>query len=346
MPFVFALKRLAAGLLMYLLLMLVFSAIFNTTNEATARAQIEEQVRMEATRLRSASAEQVEIYIREQRERKYTAWRLDRPLIERILFRAWETVSLRLGNSTIIRSSAGEREVFAIIAEVMPRTILLFGSAILLELVLGILLGLGMARRPGGLLDRITSLGTMAVYGMPAWWFGMLMIMLFAYILPVFPSGGWSSTPPPQGLAAVPDVLAHMALPLGALVVIRFWGTAFLTRNIVVDVLQQDYISAARARGLPEKRVLFVHSLRSAAPPLATTVVLSLLASVSGNIVYEGIFSWPGMGNLYWIAVEQNDIPVLMGLLSLTTGLYIAGLVALDILYGFLDPRIRTGGRS
>ena len=345
MPLAYALRRLVSGLVMYLVLMLVFSAVFNATNEATARAQIEEQVRMEATRLRNAGAEQVENFIAEQRARMTRAWRLDRPLLERIVMRAWETVTFRLGNSTVIKSSAGEREVFAIIAEVMPRTILLFGTAILAELALGILLGLAMARRPGGRLDRLASLGTMAVFGMPSWWFGMLMIMLFAYFVPIFPSGGLASTPPPSGAAAVLDLLHHMALPLAALLAIRFWGTAYLTRNIALGVLQQDYITAARARGLPERRVLFGHALRSAAPPLATTVVLSLLASVGGNIIYEGIFSWPGMGNLYWIAVERNDIPVLMGLLSVTTGLYMAGLVALDILYGFLDPRIRAGSR-
>lgn len=103
---------------------------------------------------------------------------------------------------------------------------------------------------------------------------------------------------------------------------------------------------AARARGIPERRVLFGHTLRTAAPPIMTMSMLSLLASISGSILFEAIFSWPGLGNLYWIAVQQNDIPVLMGDLAVTTGVYQAGLVILDLSYGFLDPRIKVGGKA
>jgi peptide/nickel transport system permease protein len=103
---------------------------------------------------------------------------------------------------------------------------------------------------------------------------------------------------------------------------------------------------SARARGIPERKVLYGHALRSAAPPIVTMGLLALLVSFGGNIIFEGIFSWPGMGNLYWISVQQNDIPVLMGNLSLTTGLYIIGLAVLDLIYGFLDPRIKVGGKE
>jgi peptide/nickel transport system permease protein len=181
---------------------------------------------------------------------------------------------------------------------------------------------------------------------MPSWWVGMLLLMLFVYIIPIFPSGGMTSIPPRHGFLGFIDLLYHMALPLITLVVIGFWGTALLTRNIVLGVLQDDYIMAARARGLPERRVLFGHTLRTAAPPIITIALLSLLGSVFGSIILEGIFSWPGMGNLYWIAVQQNDVPVILGLLSVTTGLYMAGLVVLDLIYGFLDPRIKVGGKG
>jgi peptide/nickel transport system permease protein len=186
----------------------------------------------------------------------------------------------------------------------------------------------------------------MIVYGMPSWWVGMLLLMLFVYVIPIFPSGGMTSIPPRYGFAGFLDLLYHMALPLITLVAIGFWGVALLTRNIVLGVLQDDYIMAARARGLPERRVLFGHTLRTAAPPIITIALLSLLGSVFGSIILEGIFSWPGMGNLYWIAVQQNDVPVILGLLSVTTGLYMAGLVVLDLIYGFLDPRIKVGGKG
>ena len=154
------------------------------------------------------------------------------------------------------------------------------------------------------------------------------------------------SIPPPTGFAYYTDLLRHMALPVLTLVLIGFWGSAFLIRNIVLGILQEDYIMAARTRGIPERKVLYGHAMRTAAPPIVTMALLSLLASVGGNIIFEGIFSWPGLGNLYWISIEQNDIPVLMGNLFVTTALYIGGLVILDLIYGFLDPRIKVGGKQ
>ncbi|GAH35501.1 unnamed protein product, partial [marine sediment metagenome] len=201
-------------------------------------------------------------------------------------------------------------------------------------------------QKAGGLMDKTTSIGTMIVYGMPSWWLGMLVIMFFAYTVKIFPSGGVHSVPPPTGFAYYIDLLHHMTLPVLTLVLIGFWGSAFLIRNIMLGILQEDYIMAARTRGIPERKVLYGHAMRTAAPPIVTMALLSLLASVGGNIIFEGIFSWPGLGNLYWIAIEQNDIPVLMGNLFITTALYIGGLVTLDLIYGFLDPRIKVGGRQ
>ena len=151
--------------------------------------------------------------------------------------------------------------------------------------------------------------------------------------------------PTPDGIMYFIDMLWHMSLPLITLVLIGFWGISFVVRNIVLNTLQEDYIMAARARGLTEKSILFGHTLRSAAPPIVTITLLGLLGSIAGSIIFEGIFSWTGLGNLYWIAVQQNDIPVLMGNLAITTALYQLGLVILDISYGFLDPRIKVGGK-
>jgi peptide/nickel transport system permease protein len=154
------------------------------------------------------------------------------------------------------------------------------------------------------------------------------------------------SLPPPGGLAYYGDLLHHLALPVLTLLVIGFWGRAYYTRNITLGILQEDYIMSARARGLPERRVLYGHTLRSAAPPIVTSALLTLLLSISGAMIFEGIFNWPGMGRLYWAAVQQNDVPVLMANMTVTTALYIAGLVILDLIYGFLDPRIKVSGRG
>lgn len=243
-------------------------------------------------------------------------------------------------------SAAGERDVMTIISEAIPNTMLLFTVTSFINILIGVFLGIRKAQKPGKLLDQSTTISTMVVYGMPTWWLAMIMIMFFVYVVPIFPSGGMHSTPPFQGLRYYTDLLYHMALPVITIVLIRSWGSSYLIRNIVLGTLQEDYIMSARARGIPEKKVLYGHTLRSAAPPIVTMAVMTLLVSFSGSIIYEGIFSWPGMGNLYWVALQQNDIPVLMGNLAVTTLLYMSGLVILDLIYGFLDPRIKVGGKA
>jgi len=342
----YCLRRIGYGLAIYIVIVFIFSALFNTTTERTVRAQIEEEIHAELSKRKNMKPEELQNYIAERRTFKYRLYKLDKPLWNRILLRAIDTLTLNLGKSTIIRSSTGDRNVWTIIAESIPRTILLFTTAVAIDIILGLWIGIKKAQKAGGIMDKATSVGTMIVYGMPSWWVGMLIIMFFAYIVRLFPSGGLHSTPPPTGFAYYIDMLYHMALPVLTLVVIGFWGRAFLTRNIALGILQEDYIMAARARGIPERKVLYGHAMRTAAPPIMTMAILSLLASVGGNIIFEGIFSWPGLGNLYWIAIEQNDIPVLMGCLSITTALYIMGLVLLDLIYGYLDPRIKVGGKQ
>lgn len=342
----YALKRILRGLFMYALLMFIFSLLFNQVNEQTQRSQINEQVKMESVKLRNMKPEQMTTWRTSRYDQLIKLYKLDRPLAERVLFRAVNTITFNFGKSTIIKSSKGEQDVLSILLEALPRTMLLFTTAAILETILGIALGLKKAQKPGGSLDKSTSFITMIIYGMPSWWLGMMLILLFVYVLKLFPSGGVNSVPTPEGFMFLLDRIWHMILPIMTLVLLGFWSLSFVVRNIVLGVLQEDYIMSARARGIPENRVLFGHTLRTSAPPLVTMALLSLLASLSGAIIFEGIFSWPGLGNLYWVAVQQNDIPVLMGDLAFTTGIYQAGLVLLDLIYGFLDPRIKVGGKA
>ncbi len=339
----YAIRRILNAMAIFVVEMFIFSCLFTATAERTLRAQIEESLQPEVARLKNATAAQVQEFIAQRRAYLYHVSHLDRPVFLRILWRTVDTVTFQFGNSITIKSSRGERSVWRIIMETVPRTALLFTTSIILEVALGVWLGLKQAQKAGRPLDRSASVVTMVVYGLPTWWVAMIFIMLLAYRLPIFPSGGMHALPPPQGLAAAFDLAYHLALPVIALVLVNFWGVALLARNIVLSILQEDYITAARARGLPERTVLFGHAMRTAAPPLTTIALLSLLSSVFGNIIFEGIFSWPGMGNLYWISVEQGDTAVTLGLLAVTTGLYIAGLALLDLIYGLLDPRIKTG---
>lgn len=341
-------KRIIYAIITYMVIIFIFSALFNTFVETTIRSQISERIQGEfmSRNLTNYSPEEITRLKERRQEELYQMYHLYDPLPLRVFWRAYDTITFNFGKSTNIISSAGERDVRIIVGETIPKTALLFTVTSFINVLLGIFIGIKKAQKPGKLMDQSTSIFTMIVYGMPSWWLAMIMIMFFVYVISIFPSGGMHSTPPPTGFKYYLDLLYHMALPVMTIVIIRFWGSAYLIRNIVLGTLQEDYIMSARARGLPEKRVLFGHTFRAAAPPIVTMAVMTLLVSFSGSIIYEGIFSWPGMGNLYWIAIQQNDIPVLMANLAITTLLYMAGLVTLDLIYGFLDPRIKVGGKA
>lgn len=342
----FALKRILKGMIMYVILIFMLSALFNTVSEKTLLSQIEETINAEIRSLKNMRTEDVDNYIKERRAYFYDLYWLNRSIGERIFLRAINTITFNFGRSTIMMDSNGDRSVIKIIGEALPRSVILFTTASIIQIIVGVFIGLIKARKAGGGFDRISSVITMIVYGMPSWWLAMILIMLFVYKFNLFPSGGLHSIPTPDGIMYYIDMLWHMGLPLLTLVILGFWGLSFVIRNIVLNILQEDYVMSARARGIPEKSVLFGHTLRSAAPPIVTITLLGLLGSIAGSIIFEGIFSWPGLGNLYWISVQQNDIPVLMGNLAITTALYQLGLVMLDLSYGFLDPRIKVGGKA
>jgi peptide/nickel transport system permease protein len=339
-------KRVVYGLLMYVVMIFTYSALFNRVAEETVRAQIEEQLAQEAIKYKNVTPEKLQAIVSEQRALKFRQYHLDQSYVLRVLWRAVDTLSFNFGNSTIMKAPNGDRSVIVIIGEALPRTIVLFTSEVILVVALGVILGLYAARKPNGALDKSISMITMITNGLPAWWLGMLMIMFFSYALPIFPSGGLHANPAPQGFAAVLDFLWHLTLPLLTLVFLGVWSSAYLIRNIVLSNLQEDFVMAARARGIPERKVLFGHTLRSSLPAIMTMAILSLFSSIAGNIIVEGIFGWPGIGNLYFIAVQQNDVPVLMGTLSIETFINMLGFVLLDLVYGLMDPRIKVGGRA
>ena len=342
----FVLKRILYGILMYVIMVLVYSALFNSVADRTLRSSIDEQLAQEMTTKRNLTADQRHVLLEQRRAEKLEQYHLNDPLVSRIFFRALRTLAFDYGNSSSIKAANGDREVIKIILEALPRTVLLFTTEVLLVTALGVAMGLYAARKPNGALDRTTSMITMITNGLPSWWLGMLMIMTFAYAIPIFPQGGLHSNPAPEGFASLVDLLWHMSLPLITLVVFGVWGTAYLARNIVLSNLQEDYVMAARARGIPERKVLFGHTLRTAMPAIMTLAILGLFSSIAGNIIVEGIFGWPGIGNLYFVAVQVNDVPILMGTLAIETLVNMVGFVLLDIIYGLLDPRIKVGGKA
>lgn len=344
----YLLFRSANAVLVLIAVVFVSSIIFNASVEQELIASIDEQIRgmirdWDRTHPAATEAERQNA-IRIWREDLYRLHSLDQPYWIRVLYRARDVLTLNLGKATVMQSPTGSTDVLQIILEALPWTIMLFTTATIVEILLGLYLGLKAAQGVGGVLDRSVSVFAMLSNSLPMWWFGMLMILAFSYGLNLFPSGGKVSIPPPEDpmLYAV-SILHHMALPLITAVFVSFGAWTYIARNIVVGTLQEDFVMAARAKGLPERKVIYGHVLRSASPPIVTMSILSILGSLGGAIITESVFTWPGMGRLYWIALQGGDVKVLLGLTFVTTFLYLLAMVAIDFIYGFLDPRVKVG---
>jgi len=327
--------------------MLVSATLFNDMMEKIVRAEIDEIVKQQVKTI--AQQQQLnETQIRELREELrqtyYHQYGLDKPKWYRILYNSWRILTFNLGRATSMTSSSGTHEVSDIIVEAIPNTVLLFTTGTVISLLIGLFCGLYAARNPGLFFDRFISIFAMVTYTLPMWWTGMLFIYLFAYKLGILPSGGIHSIPPPkEPFAYFTDLLWHLTLPLATLVFVSFGSFAYVVRNIVLGTFQQDFVIAARAKGMPERHVVYKHVLRAASPPIVTMMLFGLLGSLGGAIITEAVFDWPGMGRLYWIAVEMNDVPVLLGLTFVFTFIYLVATVVVDLIYGLLDPRVRIG---
>ena len=268
---------------------------------------------------------------------------LNQPFIQKSITFTWDLINFRLGKATVLKSAAGSFNVGDIIFERLPRTVLLFTTGSLVSAGLGIWLGLRMARRALSPIDRGLTVISITTTVVPPWVFGILFILVFGFAIPIFPAGGMVSIPAKTApLDYVLDVLYHMALPLLAVVVSSFGSWAYTTRNLVLQIMDEDYVYAARARGLPEKTVLNRYVLRAASPPTVTSLALTIIASWQGAIITETVFNWPGLGRLFFDAILSLDAPVVIGLTAIYAYLLVLTVFILDLIYGFLDPRVRA----
>ena len=264
---------------------------------------------------------------------------LDRPIGAQIA--EWFGRAARLDFG---RSFQDHRPVSRRIAEALPYTLALNVLALLLALAIAVPLGVAQARRAGSVFDRVSGRIVFLLYSMPSFWMAMILITVFAVRLEWLPLFGVASDPPPAGWgAALADRLAHLALPLACLT----YGTlAFLTRLVrssVREELGREYVVAARARGASESQALWGHAFRNALLPLITVMGLVVPGLLSGSVIVEQIFAWPGLGRLYFDAVQARDYPVVLGLTFLTAVATLAATFAADVLYAAADPRVRYG---
>lgn len=239
-------------------------------------------------------------------------------------------------------SYSHRQNVLEVISERIPATVLLVGLSILFALVIGVMIAVISARHPNSILDKLLSSFSMFGYSIPVFWLAQLLIFFFAVKINLFPAGGMIDLRTPHaGLAYAIDIMYHVALPTLNLGLIYTGLIARLTRAEMDEVLTQDFILTARAKGIPEKRVIYRHALRNALSPVTTMVGVMIGLMFAGAIFTETIFSWPGLGRLLYDALFSRDYPVVTAMFIITSFLLIVVNGIVDVVYGIIDPRIR-----
>lgn len=301
--------------------------------------------------MRVAPGDPMDIYLEPQRQRQVDPeiiellrekYGLDQPI--HIQYVRW------LG--AVVKGDFGEsfrhrRPVSRLLAEAIPYTLQLTVLAILFDALFGILLGVIAAVKQYTALDKVVTLGSLVVYAIPGFWLALMLVMVFSVQL------GWFPTSQTRSMdyeflsfwGKIGDRLWHLALPVFVLGIGSAAGTARYVRNRLLDVLNADFVWAARARGFREHVVIVRHALRNALIPVITIYGMALPFLLGGATVIETIFAWPGMGKLTVEAVGGRDYPLIMATTTIAAVLTVLGNLLADITYAIVDPRVTYGGK-
>ena len=241
--------------------------------------------------------------------------------------------------------SPDRRPVWDKITERIPVTLSLNLLSMLIILSLAVPIGVIAAYRAHSWFDKATTLLVFFGFAMPSFWLALLLILFFGVYLDWLPISGLRSLQFPQFTfwQKVQDLLAHVTLPVLGAAFMGLAGMSRYMRGSMLEVIRQDYITTARAKGLPERTVIFKHALRNALLPVVTMLGLSVPGLIGGSVIFERIFAIPGMGQLFWLAVMARDYPLVMGELVIGALLTLIGNLLADVSYALVDPRIRTG---
>jgi peptide/nickel transport system permease protein len=265
-------------------------------------------------------------------------WGLDQPLPIQFVTYMFNMLSFNFGNSF----TEGFRPVIESITARLPNTLLLMGTAAIMTIILGVITGIAAAAKRGGTFDMANVVVALAFYSVPTFWLGMMFILLLGFYVPLFPMGGTVSVPAPEDpLAYGLDVAWHLVLPSVTLALVSYGGYMLVMRNTLIDVLTEDYIVTARAKGVDERTVLYKHALRNAILPLVTMIALTFGFLITGATLTETVFNWYGLGRLIFDSVMLQNYPVLQAIFYIMALTVIIANFIADILYGFLDPRVR-----
>ncbi len=275
----------------------------------------------------------------EEIEKLQAEYGLDKPLMGQFVDYVGDTLTLDLGISFTTREPVWDE-----IKEAIPWTLLLVGTGTLIATIVGAWMGVKAATKRGKRTDD-TFLGiSLFTYSAPEYWIGIILILVLAVAIPIFPAGQQVSAGVEfsNWFAEAADVLDHLILPATAMTLLLLGQYFLIMRSSMVDVLTEDFIQVKRATGLPWRRVVSKHAVPNALLPLVTLAAIQFGAVAGGAITIETLFSWPGLGELNFEAINAKDFPVLQGtFLVFSIGVILANFIA-DCLYFFLDPRVQA----
>lgn len=276
---------------------------------------------------------------------------LNKPWYDRVLPLVWRTLTFNLGETkqptvTGVAGLPAPAPVSAVILACLPRTIVMLTIAEIICFAIAIPLAPKIAYHYGTLLDRLVVSYAALFNAIPVWWLGMVFILLFAYMIPIFPPQAMPIIDhinhflqnPPYHLAMI---IYYAALPIITIVITFLGSWLYSVRAVVLRIVREDYVMVAKAKGLPERDIIKKYIVRVAAPPIVTYVILALAGSLGGMIITESVFNYPGMGSLYYAAIQAGDVPTILGLTYVLTLVYIIARFVLEVLYIYLDPRVR-----
>jgi len=273
----------------------------------------------------------------EQIESLRAQYGLDKPLWEQFFKFIHDIVTFNFGESYVYKRSVSE-----LIGEYFWPTILLTGTAAIIAITLGLWLGQRSAWRHGGLFDRIASGVSLVFWSVPTFWLGLLLLMFFGGPLHWFPTGGMrSANPPTDPLGAIGDVFSHLVLPVITMVAVVFAQYLMVMRSSLIEEMNADYLTTARAKGLREDFVRERHAVPNALLPTVTLVFMHIGGLIAGGVTVETVFSWPGLGKLTFEAIKGPDLPLLQGTFVVFSAIIIVMNLLADLVYRQLDPRVR-----
>jgi len=259
---------------------------------------------------------------------------LDKPLHEQLYLYVIGVLQGDLGYSMVYNA-----KVLDIILARLQASAILWVSAIFIATAIGVALGVFASRKPYSIEDNIMMTGAVVGFSMPVFWLGQLLILGFALYLNLLPAGGIKSFT--ANVNPVQDTLIHLILPATTLAISHMAVIARLTRGKMLDTIGQDYVITARAKGLDERTILFKHVLRNALLPVTTIIGYRFVWILMGTVLVEIVFGWPGTGKLMFDSLARRDYPLLMGTFLILSLFVIIVNLVVDILYAFIDPRVK-----